>query len=380
MKILYVLNDTLHHSGTESVIMNYYNHIDKEKYHIDFLLNAPKSELDENDICRYLITKGSKVFCITPRRENSIKNKKEYLEILKKEKYDIVHTHIDAIGSYFLRLAKEVGIKVRIAHSHNTRHQLSKNGIKNRIHYAYLEKCRKEVRKEATHYMACSKEAGEWLFGQDNLDNQKVYILNNAIDTDIFKFNPKTRDNVRKELGIKENEILFGHIGRFKPQKNHSFLIDIFKIINEKNNNSKLLLIGDGPLKEDIELKVRNLNLKENVIFYGEAKDTSRLLNALDIFLFPSIHEGLSVVMVEAQCNGLKCIISDTKEVSKDTVLTDNVECIPLDDPEKWAIKALNTDISRSDETERLAEKGYDITKEAKNLEDYYSSIISEQN
>ena len=228
--------------------------------------------------------------------------------------------------------------------------------------------------------MACSKEAGEWLFGKDNLDNQKVYILNNAIDTDIFKFNPKTRDNVRKELGIKEDEILFGHIGRFKPQKNHSFLIDIFKIINDKNNNSKLLLIGDGPLKEDIELKVWNLNLKENVIFYGEAKETSRLLNALDIFLFPSIHEGLSVVMVEAQCNGLKCIISDTKEVSKDTVLTDSVECIPLDDPEKWAIKALNADISRSDETERLVEKGYDITKEAKKLEDYYSSIISEQN
>ena len=378
MRILYVLNDTLHHAGTESVILNYYNHIDRERYQIDFLLNAPKSELEENDICRYLIKKGSKVFCITPRRVDSKKNKQEYLEILKSEKYDIVHTHVDAIGSYFLSLAQTAGVKVRIAHSHNTRHQLANKGIKNRIHYAYLEKCRKDIRREATHYMACSKEAGEWLFGRENIDNKKVYILNNAIDTEKFKFNQAIRDEVRKDLGIKDDELLIGHIGRFKPQKNHSFLIDVFKEISESDNTSKLLLVGDGPLKEEIEEKVKAYNIAARVIFYGETKDPSRLLNAMDIFLFPSVHEGLSVVMVEAQCNGLKCIMSDTDEVSKDTVITDNVECLTLDDPKEWANKTLNAETSRKDETKTLADKGYDITQEAKKLEDFYSGILSE--
>lgn len=375
MKILYVLNDTLHHAGTESVILNYYNHIDKDTIHIDFLLNAPKSELTDNDICKYLLEKGSKVFCITPRREDSNANKKEFHNILKEEQYDIVHTHTDAVGSYFLKLAKDAGVKVRIAHSHNTRHQLEKTSIKNRVHFAYLEKCRKDIRKVATHYMACSKEAGEWLFGKENKD--KVYILNNAIDTEKFKFDKEARDRIRKELGIKEDEILLGHIGRFKPQKNHTFLIEAFKEICEEKDNYKLLLVGDGPLLEDIKKKTDEYKLLDKVIFYGVADKTSEILNAMDAFLFPSIHEGLSVVMIEAQCNGLKCFMSDTPDVSKDTIITkDRVKTLKIDDPKTWAKEVEASDLKRKDEREDIEENGYNIVPEAKKLEDYYSSLI----
>ena len=206
MKILYVLNDTLRRGGTESVILNYFDHTDRDKIQIDFVLNAPKSEITENDICKYLSEKGAKIFCITPRREDPKANKSEFLKILNDEKYDIVHTHTDAVGSYFLKLAKEAGVKIRVAHSHNTGHQLINKGLKNRVHFAYLEKCRKEIRKEATHYIACSKAAGEWLFGEENVRTGKVSVLNNAIDTKKFSFDENTRNDIRKKLGIDEGD------------------------------------------------------------------------------------------------------------------------------------------------------------------------------
>lgn len=379
MKILYVLNDTLHHAGTESVILNYYNHIDRDTIHIDFLLNAPKSELKENDICRYLLQQGSNVFCITPRRENAKANKEEFLKVLKDEEYDIVHTHIDAIGSYFLNLAKEAGVKVRIAHAHNTRHQLKIKGIKSRIHYAYLEKCRKDIRKVATHYMACSKEAGEWLFGEDAVSEDKVYLLNNAIDVDNYRKNLSVRGILRQELGL-ENELVIGHVGRFKPQKNHDYLLDVFAKVCEKREDVRLLLIGDGPLKGGIEQKAEDLGIKDKVIFMGEVDNVGKYLNAMDVFAFPSLYEGLSVVMVEAQANGLRCIMADSERVSKDTILTGNVVCIKTDDKhkDKWAEALLDFGKEHADTAQEIKDKGYDITLEAKRLERYYKGLLKD--
>ena len=380
MKILYVINDTLRHGGTESVILNYYNHIDRSEIQIDFVLNAPKSEISENDICKYLISKGSKIYCITPRRESQSSNKKEFLEILKNNEYDVVHTHTDAVGSYFLKLAKEAGVGIRIAHSHNTKHQLINKGIKNRIHFTYLEKCRKDIRKEATHFMACSKEAGVWLFGEENVSCGKVYVLNNAINIEKYAFNKEARDRVRKELGfdsdLKNPELVIGHIGGFRPQKNHAFLLDVFKEVSNQNEKARLLLVGSGKLEQEIKDKTKELGLSSKVIFYGETDKAEEVINAMDIFAFPSLYEGLGLVMIEAQCNGLKCFLTDSEEVSKESMITKQAESVKLDNPSIWAEKILNANTNRIDVTDDIRKSGYDIVTEAKKLEDYYKSLL----
>ncbi|MCR5847701.1 MAG: glycosyltransferase family 1 protein [Lachnospiraceae bacterium] len=375
MKILYVLNDTLRRGGTESVILNYFDHTDRDKIQIDFVLNAAKSELSENDICKYLLDKGAKVFCIAPRREDPKANKSEFLKILNDEHYDIVHTHTDAVGSYFLKLAKEAGVKIRIAHSHNTGHQLINKGLKNRVHFAYLEKCRKEIRKEATHYIACSKAAGEWLFGEENVKTGKVRILNNAIDTKKFSFDENTRSEIRKNLNVDENMFILGHVGRMMPQKNHEFLVEIFKEVHEKRENSKLLLVGDGDLRFAIEKKCKELGIFEDVIFYGTTDDISKLYNAMDVFVFPSLFEGLGMVMIEAQCNGLRCYLTDSDEVSKESIITNRVETMPLGNANEWAQKILETDFERKDVTEEIINRGYDIETESIKLTEYYLAI-----
>ncbi len=375
MKILYVLNGTFLHGGTESVILNYYNNIDRSKIKIDFVLNAPKSELEKNDTCKYLISKGSKVFCITPRRDSTKRNKAEFLEILKKEKYDAVHSHADAVGTYFLLLAKKAGVKIRIAHSHNTKHQLIRKGIKNQIHFAYLEINRKKIRKIATHYMACSREAGEWLFGKDNIKNNRVYILNNAIDINKYKFNDDTRKTVRKKLDIADNTLVVGHVGRFEFQKNHVFLLKIFASIQKRCPDSKLLLVGEGHLKDNIFNQSKELGILDDIIFYGTNRDISEVYNAMDVFIFPSLFEGLGMVLIEAQCNGLKCFMTDNAYVSKDPIITQNVKRMPIDNSEDWANEILKADLERVVETDSIRCNGYDIKLEAVKLEKYYLSL-----
>ena len=224
--------------------------------------------------------------------------------------------------------------------------------------------------------MACSKEAGEWLFGEDAVSEDKVYLLNNAIDVDNYRKNLSVRGILRQELGL-ENELVIGHVGRFKPQKNHDYLLDVFVKVCEKREDVRLLLIGDGPLKGGIEQKAEDLGIKDKVIFMGEVDNVGKYLNAMDVFAFPSLYEGLSVVMVEAQANGLRCVMADSERVSKDTILTGNVVCIKTDDKhkDKWAEALLDFGKEHADTAQEIKDKGYDITLEAKRLERFYQKI-----
>ena len=194
-----------------------------------------------------------------------------------------MHSHINTLSIFPLRIAKKVGVPIRIAHSHST---TNKAEWKKNLMKQVLKPFSKVY---ATDYFCCSEYAGRFLFGNKLYDDNKVYLLNNAIDLDKFKYDEKIRNEIKKELNIKEDTLVIGHIGRFVKQKNHDFLLDVFKEINKKNSNSVLLLAGQGPLEEEIRLKTQTLNLKDKVIFLGQRNDANKLYQAMDIFLLPSL-------------------------------------------------------------------------------------------
>ena len=263
--------------GVEAVVMNYYRHLDHDKIQFDFICDDDSTNIPYDEIEKL----GGKVILIPPYQK-VFKYQKELRRVLRDGKYKIVHSHINTLSVFPLYAAKKVGVPVRIAHSHSTtnKKEWKKNLLKQVL--------RPFSKKYATNYMCCSELAGRWLFGDKAYDEGKVYLLNNAIDLDKFKYDKKIRDKKRKELGIKEDTIVIGHIGRFVAQKNHTFLIDIFNQFHKKEKNSILLLAGQGPLQEEIKNKVRELGLDDSVGFLGQRNDANELYQAFDVFLLPS--------------------------------------------------------------------------------------------
>ena len=278
--------------------MNYYRHLDHSKIQFDFICDDDSTNIPYDEIEKL----GGKVILIPPYQK-VFKYQRELRRVLRDGKYKIVHSHINTLSVFPLYAAKKVGVPVRIAHSHSTtnKKEWKKNLLKQVL--------RPFSKKYATNYMCCSELAGRWLFGDKAYDEGKVYLLNNAIDLDKFKYDKKIKDKKRKELGIKEDTIVIGHIGRFVAQKNHTFLIDIFNQFHKKEKNSILLLAGQGPLQEEIKNKVRELGLDDSVRFLGQRNDANELYQVFDVFLLPSLYEGLPVVGVEAQASGLLCFL-----------------------------------------------------------------------
>lgn len=264
--------------GVEAVVMNYYRHLDHSEVQFDFICDDDSTNIPYDEIEKL----GGKVILIPPYQK-VFKYQKELRRVLRNGKYKIVHSHINTLSVFPLYAAKKVGVPVRIAHSHSTtnKKEWKKNLLKQVL--------RPFSKKYATNYMCCSELAGRWLFGDKAYDEGKVYLLNNAIDLDKFKYDKKIRDKKRKELGIKEDTIVIGHIGRFVAQKNHTFLIDIFNQFHKKEKNSILLLAGQGPLQEEIKNKVRELGLDDSVRFLGQRNDANELYQAFDVFLLPSL-------------------------------------------------------------------------------------------
>ena len=266
--------------GVEAVVMNYYRNIDRTKIQFDFICDNDSTDIPYKEI----ESLGGKVILIPPYQK-AFKYHKELKRILKEGNYKIVHSHINTLSVFSLWAAKSAGVPVRIAHSHST---TNKKEWKKNILKQILRPFSKVF---ATDYMCCSELSGRWLFGNKAYDSGKVFLLNNAIDLDQFKYDEKIRKEKRKELNINDDTLVIGHIGRFVEQKNHKFLIDIFNEINKKNNNSILLLAGQGPLMNEIKEKVKNLKLVESIIFLGQRNDVNDLYQAMDVFLFPSLYE-----------------------------------------------------------------------------------------
>lgn len=343
--------------GLETMLMNYYRQIDRSKVQFDFLVHRDF----EADYDKEILAMGGKIYHVS----RLIPWSKAYRNELKNffrahSEYTIVHVHQDCLSAVALQCAEECGIPVRIAHSHN---KSQDKNIKYFIKLHYM----KQIPVYATKLFACGNAAGNWMF-----QGQPFRILNNAIDTKKYTYSEQVAVEVRKEFDIGNCEVI-GHIGRFNPQKNHTFLIDIFSEIKKIQPDAKLLLVGGGDGMAAIQQKVNELNLTDSVIFTGVRSDVSRLLQAMDVFAFPSLYEGLPVTMIEAQAAGLPCVISD--HVPDECIVTQDLVTIQKlsDSPESWATHIVSRmNIDRKDTREEIKSHGFDIAENAKWLEEFY--------
>ena len=345
--------------------MNYYRNIDKDKIQFHFLCDEDSTNIPYEEIEKM----GGKVIIIPPY-QRLFEYQKELYRIFKENNYKIVHSHISTLSVFPLRIAKKAGVPIRIAHSHSTsnKKEWKRNLIKNIL--------RPFSKLYANQFFACSELSGRWLFGEKAFKNGKIKIINNAIDLEKFKFNKEKRNEIRKKLKIDENIILVGHIGRFVTQKNHEFLIDVFDEIHRRKQNSKLILIGQGNLKENIIEKIKYLGLQDYVIFTGQTTNVSDYYNAMDIFVLPSLYEGLPVVGIEAQANGLLCEFST--DMTKETKVLNTTKFISLKEtPENWANTILEDykNFKRLDSFDEMTKKNFNIKEEAKKLEEYYINL-----
>lgn len=343
--------------GLETMLMNYYRHIDREKVQFDFLVHRD-FEADYDQEIRQL---GGRIFHISRLIPWSRSYRTELKTFfLEHPEYSIVHVHQDCLSSVALQCAEECNIPIRIAHSHNSNQQ---KNLKYLIKRYYMKK----IPEYATDLFACGENAGEWMFR-----GHPFQILPNAIDVKKYKFFPETAKKLRKQFGIEECRVL-GHVGRFDYQKNHTFLIEVFKECIRIDSRTRLLLVGDGPMRNQIEDKIAQYHLQEKVILTGVRSDVNELMQAMDVFVFPSHYEGLPVTMVEAQAAGLPCVISD--HVPKECVVTsDLVTTMDLCSPARqWAEHILNRiETPRTDHSREIAAAGYDIVSAARKLEKFY--------
>lgn len=361
VRVLQVLDKIDYSSGVSAVVMNYCNHISNSD--VDFLLY----EEPERHWIEVLEKRGMKCY-ITGRPSGKTmavyqKNVELFFEEHGKA-YDIVHLHIPNAAFVVLKYAKKYGIPIRIMHSHNAR---GADGIIKKIRNYVLNKWGVFY---ANQYFACGKEAAKYLFGRKKGESDQIVILNNAIDLKKYKFNSKIRQNIRENLGINQ-EILLGHIGRFEEQKNHKGLLRNFRVLSQRDDKYKLLLIGDGPLREHIQKEVAQYGLSEKVIFTGVIDNVNEYLCAMDVFLLPSLYEGLPVVCVEAQAAGLPCIVSSN--VTEEIQFTDLITFVENEDVDKWCLEVERCSRTNNDRKE-IEISEYDITQQAKRLEEMYIS------
>lgn len=365
VKVLYFV-DRMLRGGIQTFVIENLKHMDKKNLQIDFLLldDGKVYELEEE-----LRNLGSTVYKLEGIWLKAPWDFVKYCRAIDKffkehHDYKVVHMHSSSKNFMVLKKAKQYGIKIRVAHSHNIDFQ-SKNKFKIIIGNLF----KRPLKKYATHYFACSKLAGEWLFG-----NEKVTVIHNAVDYKKFKFNEMKRNELRKELGI-ENKLVIGNVGRFTNQKNHTFLIDIFEEIHKQNKNAVLMLVGNGEKEEEIRKKVEHLELQNNVLFLGFKNNVNEYMWTMDCFVFPSVFEGLGLVLIEAQAIGMKCFTSKDV-VPKEAQVSELLEYISLEKTAKeWAEIILKKDLTRIDIKQDLEDKKYLIEQTAEELEKFYLGV-----
>lgn len=365
IRILTVLDNLRRCDGIASYVMNYYRKFDKTKVYMDFVVI--NTDVD-NEYERDITDSGSKIFYInSPKKIGTLKYIKEVKDFFMKNasNYNIIHSHVINLGYFFLKFAKKYGVKTRILHSHNT--TLGSNN--------FLKKARNKIFANlacllSTNRFACSTAAGKYLFKK-----RDFIVIHNAIETNEYKFNEDIREKYREELNLCNNIVML-HVGRFDIQKNHMFLLETLKKIIEVDIRYKLLLVGTGILEEDIKKKIDELDLNEHVLMLGKRTDVGNILSASDIFLLPSLFEGLPVVGVEAQNSDIYCIFSD--KITDEVKIIEKTEFIKLDSNEwKDKILTIDTDKKRKERYEEIKMSGYDINNEVLNLQEIYRNIIS---
>lgn len=369
IKILHILSTTSASFGDTSVVMNYYRNIDKTKVAFDI---AAMLKFD-NSLDEEIKSLGGCVFYFKkPKIRDIFLTIRTLRKIIIDGDYDIVHLHVPVLHSVVKKALKGTNCKHLIIHSHSSKLSTTLLGkIRNYI-------ITRGVSRKCSARFACSRESGKVLFGKHWGSHKTDYILNNAINLDDFNFNIKEHANIRKLLGIDENVMAVCHVGRFSKEKNHKRLIDIFKQINSEYPNSVLFLIGDGPLREEIESYVKYNEMQKQVVFMGTRSDVSTILQGMDVFILPSLFEGLGLSLVEAQSMGLLCFCSDA--CVEESVISNNLTRIGLNKSNTfWAttiIDKFNFGWDRETYKE-ITENGFNIKVQAGKLLKIYEGILN---
>nr|WP_302706024.1 glycosyltransferase family 1 protein [uncultured Dialister sp.] len=341
--------------GVEKFLLKIFHNIDREKYEMDFFFSGSRENIYDNEI-RQL---GGRPFHGIYTKNNPVKAYYRYYRCIRDNDYKyvlVVAPH--SLAALKLLIARIAGAEILAMRSSNT--QITGNGLSKALNKAFFFL----PRVVANVMIAPSIAAGKFLFGRRCIEKNQVHILNNGIPLNEYQFNPEIRRQKRKELNVKD-EVLFGHVGRFEAQKNHEYLIDIFAEIHKKLPTAKLVLVGDGILKQNIIEKAKSLNVYDHIIFTGIRNDVPKLLMAMDALIFPSFFEGMPNVVIEAQGAGLPCLVAST--ITKECHVTDLIKFMDLSQPASvWADNSIelaqkykNND--RCKYSQILKDKGYDI-------------------
>lgn len=347
----------MNRGGIETMIMNHYRAIDRSKYQFDFLVHRQERG-DYDDEIEQL---GGKIYRAFPIRPWKYPMYFKWLNkfFMSHCNYIAVHSHIHENSGFVFKYAYKYSITRLLCTSH-----IAVNHIDYKFIFRIFPKL--YLYKYCTDFLACGVEAGKYLYGK-----KEFKVIKNAINTEIFSYNINIRKRKRKELDV-ENKFVIGSVARFSPQKNHIFILKVFKDVLNKNKDVKLILVGDGPLENSIKEESIKLNLSSNIIFLGVRNDISELLQAFDVFIFPSLYEGLPVSIIEAQAASLPCILSNT--IDPETAITNYVEFHSLDSPiSEWSDAILSKqNFQRSDTSQEIINAGYDVNQNTEILINIY--------
>ncbi len=344
--------------GIESMVINYYRHLDKNSLQIDFVFFGYGEGLYDDEI----LQNGGRIFHLPIKSKHPIKSRSAMKKLLTEEKYDVVHANLNAAGIYSaLKIAKKCKIPTRISHAHSTNH-----GTLSKLRWLINDFARKRITKYSTDNFACSDLAGDWYY-----PNKPYAIVPNAINTSAFLFNDQIRCEIRTDFGCEESFVI-GHVGNLGYPKNQSFLLDVFYDIRKKCSTAKLWLIGEGEDLCNLQEKANTLGIAEHVRFLGKRNDVNKLLQAMDVFVLPSFFEGFPVVITEAIASDLPCIISDT--VTKMVAFSDKVKMLNINgEIEDWSNSILQyMNNPRRDNYELIVKSNFDISTEAIKLQKFY--------
>lgn len=363
IRIMYAMGGSMKRAGAETMIMQYLRQLVHDPlFEFSILVHGD----DKGDYDEEIHSMGVPIYHVPVRGQHPFTYNREVSKVLLSHPVDVIHCNMDNASGHFLKIAKKCGIPVRIAHSHTTR-ILARNPVKKIL--GAISK--KEIHSMATHRLACSQKAGDWLFGTDSYQ-----IVKNAINLDLYRYNPKLRSEIREKLHIGKDALAICHIGSFTYPKNHKGLLYIFKSLLQLRPDARLLLAGVGPLMNSIKEMSQDMGLQNHVIFLGLCTDIPALLQAADVFVMPSLMEGLPVSGIEAQAAGIPCLFADT--ITPEVCMTSNARQIHLQDEEAWVKVLMSIPQIRDYETSEksLTLHGYNIQKEAKKLADFYKRIL----
>lgn len=352
MKRLLCIVGGMNAGGAETFLMKVYRMLDATKYQMDFAVSNPEKGYYDDEI----LASGGKIHHITPKTKGVIRNFSSVRKLVKENGYEyVLRTSQHSLSALELLAAWMGGAKVRVFRSSNSN---TTTGSKKQFLLHTL--CSFMPKAFANVRIAPSTEAAEFMFGKNCIQSDYAHHLHNGVDLDVYHYDENGRMKIRKELGISNRTLVVGHVGRLHKQKNHQFLLHVFQNILQKNPDAVLLLVGKGELEDSIKAKTVELGVEKQVIFLGVRSDIPALLSAMDVFVFPSLYEGMPNTVIEAQATGLPCVIADT--ITREANITGLVRYLPLGNANEWARVALDaSEQARVNTHDSFVANKYDI-------------------